>query len=156
MSLPSAAIDCGSKITSLDPNAAATCTGNTQYLGTPCNATCNAGYIGSSTFTCNALGVWTGSLTCQGKVIRVAGSFDIKKIGHTRDTNCFCSDPSALDCGPKPQNLDANAAATCVGNTKYNGDACNATCNAGYVGGSTSYRCGTKGNWTGSLACYRM
>eukprot|EP01043_Picozoa_sp_COSAG02_P014036 COSAG02_NODE_572_length_20163_cov_9.875461_5_plen_1192_part_00 len=66
-------IDCGPTIPGLDSQASATCTGDTQYGGDDCTATCNAGWQsaagvhqGTSTFRCSASEeAWTGSLVCR-------------------------------------------------------------------------------------------
>lgn len=62
------AVDCGSQIPQLDPNAAASCS-VTTYPNT-CTATCNSGYTGgqqSATFSCQTNATWGGSLTCSRK-----------------------------------------------------------------------------------------
>lgn len=117
-------IDCGPTIANLDPNATTVCTNNTRFLGTPCVATCNAGYTGNATFTCSALGAWTGSLKCNPR-----------------------------SCGAVIPMLDPNATANCTGPNVVDGAPCTATCKAGFIGGSTQYVCGTNGSWVGALRC---
>ncbi len=72
---------------------------------------------------------------------------------------CVCvayAEPlAAVDCGSRIQGLSANAQATCTGNTKFTGNNCTATCNAGYDGGSSVFTCGTNGLWQGALTCTR-
>lgn len=63
---------CPILIPTLPDNAAAACGRSAGSLtsGATCLATCNSGYAGGTTavFTCNASGVWVGSLACPGKL----------------------------------------------------------------------------------------
>eukprot|EP00045_Choanoeca_perplexa_P013931 m.160498 g.160498 ORF g.160498 m.160498 type:complete len:854 (+) comp16501_c0_seq2:45-2606(+) len=126
--------DCGASILDLTPNASATCTGLTVFRGDPCTATCDAGFRGSpansAQFTCNTDGEWEGNLTCE-----------------------------ALDCGSTIPDLDVNALATCVGNTRFGGNNCLADCRPGFDGGPIEYTCNTQGQWTATtspISCSRI
>eukprot|EP00050_Salpingoeca_kvevrii_P006588 m.290379 g.290379 ORF g.290379 m.290379 type:complete len:832 (-) comp12287_c0_seq1:220-2715(-) len=129
-------INCGPQIQNLDPNAAATCTGNTVFEGTPCQASCNAGYLGGvETFNCGPDGIWQGTLEC-----------------------------TPQQCGSAIVGLNANAHATCTGRTHVDGDDCVAYCNEGYTcsSGCTDdqmvYTCGVNGFWQpqgNALICER-
>lgn len=120
-------IKCGNTIPNLDSNAISpNCTSNT-YQST-CTTTCINGFVGGPvTYTCPANGVWSGNLLCSG-----------------------------VNCGRTISGLPGNSSARCRGRTTYTGTNCTASCNAGFVGGSTSYYCSASGNWVlgGSpLAC---
>ena len=66
-------VDCGPTIAGLDSQATASCTGNTQYGGDDCTATCNEGWQsaagvhqGTAVFSCSASAeAWAGSLVCS-------------------------------------------------------------------------------------------
>ena len=58
-------VNCGTAIPERKPAAAAVCTGNTHYGGTPCRVSCVHGYDGNAVdYTCSAEGNWTGSIEC--------------------------------------------------------------------------------------------
>lgn len=63
--------DCGSRMPALTANAVAACglTPGSTKVGATCLASCNDGYSAgrNALFTCNASGLWVGSLSCPGK-----------------------------------------------------------------------------------------
>jgi hypothetical protein len=120
--------DCGPVVPELDENAASQCTNvDTRFGGDNCLATCDPTYEpvqGDGIFTCAANGRWTGSLECD-----------------------------FVNCGTTIQGLDASASATCMGNTKFGGDHCTATCLPGFDGSSSNFSCSDTGDWVGSVQC---
>jgi len=116
--------DCGSLQAVLGPTAVVKTVTGTTYRSTGI-AACKQGYSGGqSTFVCDADGSWHGQLQCD-----------------------------AIHCGSRIIGLDSHAVAKCVGNTMFGGDACVASCIAGYEGGSAKYICTERGNWEGYLQC---
>ena len=122
---------CGPEIANLNSNAEASCgTLNDQtFGGDSCIATCKPGYelsAGDGVFTCSASGQWVGELSCR-----------------------------PLDCGDIILGLSDNAVADCSTiNSNFDGDACTASCAAGFSGsGNADYVCNTAGLWEGSFSC---
>ena len=133
-------IDCGATIPNLDTQAAASCTGNTQYGGDDCTATCNEGWQsaegvhqGTAVFSCSAsTEEWAGSLAC-----------------------------SAMSCGALTL-ADGSTSGQCDGNV---GDSCSLSCSTNFLlhsdgalaGALFSVRyCNADGTWTGTMpTCVR-
>ena len=127
-------IDCGSTIVGLDDHATATCSGDTQYGGDDCTATCDEGWKsaagihrGTATFSCDAhTKTWSGSLVC-----------------------------SAMTCGALVLDHGSVTTETCSGTV---GDSCVMLgCDTGYSlshAAGTVRECQPDGTWSGfSVTC---
>lgn len=58
-------VTCSETVPNLNANAVADCSSSNFYGAPACQASCKPGYTGSGEFTCDILGNWQGSVTCQ-------------------------------------------------------------------------------------------